>query len=46
MNAYVLNDEDYKSFTKDLSIKNYNNSILFNVDKDTYAFANDLKKEL
>ncbi|WKK93621.1 hypothetical protein Q0Y04_04695 [Clostridioides difficile] len=46
MNAYVLNDEDYKSFTKDLSIKNYNNSILFNVDKDTYAFANDLKKEI
>ena len=46
MNAYVLNEEDYKSFTKDLSIKNYNNSILFNVDKDTYAFANDLKKEI
>lgn len=46
MNAYVLNDDDYKAFTKDLSIKNYNNSILFNVDKDTYAFANDLKKEI
>lgn len=48
MNVYVLNENDYKAFTKDLSIKNYNNSVLFNVDnsKDTYAFANDLKAEI
>lgn len=47
MNAYVLSEDDYNVFTKDLSINNYNNSVLFNVDKstDTYAFASDLKSE-
>lgn len=46
MNVYVFNDEDYKLFIKDLFIKNYNNFILFNVDKDIYVFVNDLKKEI
>ncbi|MBI6873300.1 FtsX-like permease family protein [Clostridium aciditolerans] len=45
---YVISDEDYKKYAKNLPIENFENFVLFNVknpDK-TYAFANDLKNEI
>lgn len=45
---YVISDEDYREFIKNLPVENFENFVLFNVENPdkTYAFANELKNEI
>lgn len=46
--TYIISDEDYLKFSKDLKVENYEKLVLFNVDnpKQTYSFAKELKDEI
>lgn len=46
--SYILSDEDYSRFSKDLPLEQYHNYVLFKVENpsETYEFAKSLKDEI
>ncbi len=48
LTRYVISDEDYNRYMKNLPLENLENFVLFNVENpsETYDFANELKNEI